>query len=149
MSKIRKCRLPKLFKSCNKPLRNDIEHNNIPQGVNSKTMVNMILSENTWNLLQSIIHKYPQECFFDPNHFTNEIYLSIYPVLKSSMIFGRKCINYVMQGFDFHWKFQDISKAEEENTFHPELNSVSKECENSLYFTRYWLPIERQNKMVI
>lgn len=65
------------------------------------------------------------------------------------MIFGRKYINYVMQFFDFHWKFQDISKAEEENTFHPEPNSVGKEFENSLYFTTYWLPIERQNKMVI
>ena len=54
-----------------------------------------------------------------------------------------------MQGFDLHWKFQDISKAEEENTFHPEPNSVGKECESSLYFTTYWLPIERQNKMVI
>jgi hypothetical protein len=126
-----------------KPLRNDIEHNNIPQGVNSKTMVSMILSENTWDLLQGIIHRYPQECFFDPNHFDNEVYISIYPVIKSLMIFGRKYINYVMRGLDIHWKFQDINKVEEENTFHPDKNPMGKECENSLYFTTYWLPAER------
>lgn len=126
-----------------KPLRNDIEHNNIPQGVNSKTMISMVISENTWKLLQSIIHRYPQECFFDPHHFDNEIYISIYPVLKSLMIFGRKYINYVMREFDFHWKFQNISKVEEENTFHPDPNLIGKECEDSLYFTTYWLPIER------
>lgn len=126
-----------------KPLRNDIEHNNIPQGVNSKTMVSMILSENTWDLLQGIIQRYPQECFFDPNHFDNEVYISIYPVLKSLMIFGRKYINYVMREFDIHWKFQDINKVEEENTFHPDKNPMGKECENSLYFTTYWLPTEK------
>lgn len=69
-------------------------------------MVNMILSENTWNLLQSIIHKYPQECFFDPNHFTNEIYLSIYPVLKSSMIFGRNVLIMLCRGLIFIGSFK-------------------------------------------
>lgn len=59
------------------------------------------------------------------------------------MIFVRKYINYVMQGFDLNWKFQDISKTEEENTFHLEPNSMGKECENSLYFTTYWLQIEK------
>lgn len=44
-----------------------------------------------------------------------------------------------MREFDFHWKFQGISKVEEENTFHPDKNPMGKECENSLYFTTYWL----------
>lgn len=127
-----------------KPLRNDIEHNNIPQGVNSKNKVSMILSDNTWNLLQSIINKYPQECSFNPNHFDNKVYLPIYPVLKFLLIFGRKYINYVIKGFDFHWKFRDISKLAAEDTFHPEPNPIGKGCETSLYFTTYWLPIERE-----
>ena len=67
-----------------KPLCNDIEHNNIPHGVNSKTIVNMILSEDTWNLIQNIIHKYPQECFCDPNRFDNEVYIN----LSSPQIFN-------------------------------------------------------------
>ncbi|MCI7721117.1 MAG: hypothetical protein MSN52_08600 [Limosilactobacillus reuteri] len=125
-----------------KPLRNDIEHNNIPQGVNSKTAVSMILSESTWKILQSMIHKYPQECFLDPYHFDSEIYISIYPVLKFLMIFGRKYINYVLSGFNLHWKFQDMGEPSEERNFHSEPNPVGKECENSLYFTTYWLLIK-------
>ena len=73
----------------------------------------MILSESTWKILQSMIHKYPQECFLDPYHFDSEIYISIYPVLKFLMIFGRKYINYVLSGFNLHWKFQDMGEPSE------------------------------------
>lgn len=59
------------------------------------------------------------------------------------MIFGRKYINYVMREFDFHWKFQGIGKVEEEKTYNYDPNPMGNEYENSLYFTTYWLPIEK------
>ena len=59
------------------------------------------------------------------------------------MIFGRKYINYVMREFDFHWKFQGISKVEEEKTYNYDPNPMGNEYENSMYFTTYWLPIEK------
>lgn len=122
------------------PLRNDIEHNNIPQGVNSKTAISMVISENTWNLISKLNQRQPQECFLNPSYAIKDIYISIYPVLKLLMIFGRKYINYVMQEFDMHWKFNNMNKVEEEKKFNPQPNPMKISCENSLYFTTYWLP---------
>lgn len=123
------------------PLRNDIEHNNIPQGVNSKTVISMVISEKTWDLISKLNLRQPQECFLNPNYSIKDIYIDIYPVLKLLMIFGRKYINYVMREFDLHWEFSNMGKNAEEKSFNPQPNPMQHECENSLYFTTYWLPI--------
>lgn len=130
------------------PLRNDIEHNNIPQGVNSKAAISMIISENTWDLISKLNRRQPQECFLNPNYSAKDIYISIYPVLKLLMIFGRKYINYVMREFDLHWKFENMNKSAEEKRFNPQPNPMQYECENSLYFMTYWLPVmDKHNEL--
>ena len=123
------------------PLRNDIEHNNIPQGVNSKNAISMVISEKTWDLISKLNLRQTQECFLNPNYSIKDIYIDIYPILKLLMIFGRKYINYVMREFDLHWKFSNMGKNAEKKSFNPQPNPMQHACENSLYFTTYWLPV--------
>lgn len=116
-----------------RPLRNNIEHNNIPRGINSKVAISMTICPETWNLIVKLNHKYPQACFFNPKYSGEYIHIAIYPVLKLLMIFGRKYINCIMHGFNLDLKPKNIKASKE-------FNPLKQVCENSLYFTTYWLP---------